>query len=160
MKVQNRKAYLKVLNPTYSDVRLRNNQKLATVAEIVGSNDSATVFAQDSDSAITPSHRVASKDSDKSHRKNLQFDLLESDLTNCQRARLLTFLNDHRDVFSTDLSDLGKTHLYKHKIETLPGSKPVRKQFYRTSPKMLKEIKKKQVDEMLQNDIIEPSNFE
>lgn len=61
VKVQNRKAYLKVLNPTYSDVRLRNNQKLATVAEIVGSNDSATVFALDSDSAITPSHRVASR---------------------------------------------------------------------------------------------------
>lgn len=69
VKVQNRKAYLKVLNPTYSDVRLRCNQKLATVAEIVGSNDSATVFSLDSDSAITPSHRVASKDSDKSHRK-------------------------------------------------------------------------------------------
>lgn len=160
VKVQNRKAYLKVLNPTYSDVRLRNNKKLATVAEIVGSNDSATVFSLDSDSAITPSHRVASKDSDKSHRKsNLQFDLSESDLTNCQRARLLTFLKDHKDVFSTDLSDLGKTHLYKHKIETLPGSKPVRKQFYRTSPQMSKEIKK-QVDEMLQNDIIEPSNSE
>lgn len=70
MKVQSRKAYLKVLNPTYSDVRLRNNQKLATFAEIVGSNDSATVFSLDSDSAIIPSQRVASKDSDKSHRKS------------------------------------------------------------------------------------------
>lgn len=70
VKVQNRLTYLKVLNPTYSDVRLRNNQKLATVAEIVGSNDSATVFSLDSDCAITPSQRVASKDSDKSHRKS------------------------------------------------------------------------------------------
>lgn len=114
VKVQNRLTYLnlKVLNPTYIDVRLKNNQILATVAEIVGTNGSATVFFLDSDSVMTPSHRVASKYSDKSHRKsNLQFDLSESYLTNCQRTRLSTFLNDLRDVFSTDSSDLNKTHL-------------------------------------------------
>lgn len=113
VKVQNRLTYLKVLNPTYSDARLKNNPILATVAEIVGTNDSATVFFLDSDSVMAPSHRVAFKYSDKSHRKsNLQFDLSESYLTNCQRARLSTFLNDLRDVFSTDLPDLNKTHLY------------------------------------------------
>lgn len=114
VKVQNRLTYLnlKVLNPTYSDARLKNNQILATVAEIVGTNGSATVFFLDSDSVMTPSRRVASKYSDKSHRKsNLQFDLSESYLTNCQRTRLSTFLNDLRDVFSTDSSDLNKTHL-------------------------------------------------
>ena len=159
VKVQNRKAYLKILNPTYNDVRLRNNQTLATVVDIVSTNDSATVFSLDCDSA-TPSHKVASKDADKSHGKsNLHFDLSESDLTDNQKAHLSEFLKAHRDIFSNDLSDLGKTHLYKHKIETLPGSKPVRKQFYRTSPQMAKEIKK-QVEDMLQNDIIEPSNSE
>ena len=159
VKVQNRKAYLKILNPTYNDVRLRNNQTLATVVDIVSTNDSATVFSLDCDSA-TPSNKVASKDADKSQGKsNLHFDLSESDLTDNQKAHLSEFLKAHRDIFSNDLSDLGKTHLYKHKIETLPGSKPVRKQFYRTSPQMAKEIKK-QVEDMLQNDIIEPSNSE
>lgn len=86
VKVQNRGVYLKVLNLTYYDVRLRNNQKLATVADIVDSNDSATVFSVDSNS-VSPSKRVTSKDFNKSHHKsNLQFDLSESDLTGFQRS--------------------------------------------------------------------------
>ena len=142
MKVQNRKASQKVLNRTYNDVRLRNNQTLATVADILSTNDITTIFSLDCDSA-TPSHKVASKDADKSPGKaNLHFDLSKSDITHNQRAHHSEFLEAHRDLFSTDLSDLGKTHSYIHKIETMPGPKPVRKQFYRTSPQMAKEIKK------------------
>ena len=86
--VQNRKAYLKVHNPTYNDARLRNNQTLATVADITNTNDSATVISLDCESATT-SHKVASKDADKSHGKsNLHFDLSESDSTDNQRAHL------------------------------------------------------------------------
>ena len=55
--------------------------------------------------------------------------------------------------------DLGKTNLYKHKIDTLPGAKPDRKQFYRTSPHVAKKIRS-QIDEMYKHDIIQPSNSE
>ena len=63
--VQNRKAYLKIHNPTYNDARLRNNQTLATVADITSTctNDSATVISLDCESATT-SQKVASKDAD------------------------------------------------------------------------------------------------
>ena len=69
-------------------MRLRNNQTLATVEDIIlSTNDSATVIL-DCDNA-TPSHNVASKDADKSNSKSyLHFDFSESDLTDNQRAHL------------------------------------------------------------------------
>ena len=68
-----------------------------------------------------------------------------------------TSIRYKRTVPNREEEEIGKTSLYKHKIETVQGAKPVRKQFYRTSPEASKEIRK-HVDEMLQNDIIQPSN--
>lgn len=49
--------------------------------------------------------------------------------------------------------------MHKHHIETKPGSRPVRLPFYRTSPLASREIDR-QLQEMLDNDIIQPSNSE
>lgn len=42
-------------------------------------------------------------------------------------------------------------------IQTLPDARPVKMPFYRASPTIQKEIRK-HVDDMLENDITEPSN--
>lgn len=42
-------------------------------------------------------------------------------------------------------------------IQTLQDASPVKMPFYRASPTIQKEIRK-HVDDMLENDIIEPSN--
>ena len=91
-------------------MRLRNNQTLATVADIISTNYSATVISLD---CATPSHEVASKDAEKSHGKlSLHIDLSESDLTDNQRAHFFPeFLKAHKDIFSTDLSGLLNTKL-------------------------------------------------
>ena len=52
---------------------------------------------------------------------------------------------------------MGKTDLYKHVIETEPGKGPVRLPFYRQPPHMRAEIDR-QVNEMLEQGIVEPSN--
>ena len=150
VQVTKRKAYLKVLNPTHSDVRLKTHQVLAKVEEI----DFNNVIPFDDEQTS----EVFSLESDTAESK-LDFDLSESDLSEQHRLELKRFLLNNRDIFSADLSDLGKTNLYKHKIDTLPGAKPVRKQFYRTSPHAAKEIRT-QIDEMLKHDIIQPSNSE
>ena len=65
-------------------MRLRNNQTLATVADIISTNYSATVISLD---CATPSHEIASKDAEKCHDKlNLHIDLSESDLKDNQRV--------------------------------------------------------------------------
>jgi hypothetical protein len=62
-----------------------------------------------------------------------------------------------RNVFATNLQELGKTNLYKHTIDT-GDSKPIKCRPYRTSPAAKREIQK-QIDEMLKNNIIEHSTF-
>lgn len=134
------------MNPTYNDINLTHNQVLATVQELSKSK----VIPLDEE--IVTNINTVSMGTEKSECKSdLQFDLSASDLTEIQKQHLQKFLVGYRDLFSADLSELGKTSLYKHKIETFPGSKPDRKQFYRTSPQTAKEIRR-QVDEMLKHD--------
>lgn len=54
------------------------------------------------------------------------------------------------------MSQIGQSKTYQHQIDT-GNALPVRGPNYRTSTDMKKEIER-QVDEMLQNNIIEPSN--
>ena len=61
-----------------------------------------------------------------------------------------------KDVLSSSLADIGKTNLYKHKIETSPNVTPVRRPFYRQPPNFKAETDK-QVNDMLQQSIIQPS---
>jgi dsDNA-binding SOS-regulon protein len=41
-----------------------------------------------------------------------------SDLNEQQKEILTQFLNQNRNVFATNLQELGKTNLYKHTIDT------------------------------------------
>ncbi|KAK3101592.1 hypothetical protein FSP39_004699 [Pinctada imbricata] len=155
VKVKAHGAYLKVMNPTYQDIRLKRDQVLATVHEL-DSDSEPSIFSFDDRGHKQNQGQGSNKSSGKT---DLQFDLSNADLDEPQKRTLKFFLNGFKDVFSSDLSQLGKVTGHKHKIETIPGSKPVRKQFYRTSPHVAKEIRR-QVDEMLENDIIQPSNSE
>lgn len=83
------------------------------------------------------------------------FALDDSDLSKKNKESLLAFLGQSRDVFARNLSELGTTNVHNHFIGT--GDAPAqRSRFYRTSPQVKAEIER-QVDEMLTNDIIEPS---
>lgn len=92
-------------------------------------------------------------------QKEIHFNLDNADLEPKQKQILLEFLANHRENFALDLTELGRTDLHKHHIETKPGSRPVRLPFYRTSPHASREIDR-QLQEMLDNDIIQPSNSE
>ncbi|CAC5394344.1 unnamed protein product [Mytilus coruscus] len=67
-------------------------------------------------------------------------------------------LGTNRGVFATNLSELGCTDLYSHRVET-GDSPPVRQRFYRQSPAIKAEASK-HIEEMLKYDIIEPSQSE
>ena len=95
--------------------------------------------------------------SNSSSASKLQFDFSRSELSPEQKEILVSRLQNHRSSFAVDISALGKTNVCNHHIETVPGAKPVRRGPYYTTPANRKEIDR-QVDEMIQNDIIEPSN--
>ena len=70
-------------------------------------------------------------------------------------AELITFLLKNKKVFASTLAKLGYASEYYHTIET-NNAKPVALRFYRTSPKIQREIDN-QIEELLKYNIIEPS---
>ena len=65
-------------------------------------------------------------------------------------------LDRHQDVFAKDSSELGLTTLVEHKIET--GNAVPVKQLPRRLSNSLRTVEEDQVEEMLENNIIKPSN--
>ena len=88
--------------------------------------------------------------------KEVGINLDDADLTDTQKQKLYVFLGQNRKVFAKDFSELGKTHLHSHRIETY-DNKPISKAPYRQSPEMRRETER-QTKQMLEDGIIEESN--
>ena len=153
VKVTKGLAYFRVLNPTNQSIVIHRNKVLATVSDI----DPHCVLNLDDPVDIPDINTMTS--SNTANSKAIHFDLSNSDLTNAQKHTLAAFLQQNRDVFATGLHELGQCNKYMHKIETLPNAKPVKMPFYRATPQHQSEINR-QVDDLLQNDIIQESNSE
>ena len=65
-------------------------------------------------------------------------------------------LNSHNDMFATNSGELGLTSVSEHKIET-QDAVPI-KQLPRRLPNALRPVVQEQVSEMLENQVIKPSN--
>lgn len=147
VKIKNLRGYLKVLNPTEKDIKIPYNQLLAVVSEV--DQNSVNQFDAPISSIQTSQNSETNND--------ITFDLKSSNLSENQEKLLSKFLKKHRDVFAKDLAELGKTNVYEHEIDTHPDARPVRMPFYRATPAIQEEIRK-HIDEMLDHNIIEPSN--
>ena len=88
-----------------------------------------------------------------SEQNELQFDL--ESLKPEERDQMSVLLKEYQDIFATNLSEIGLTSQTEHKIET--GDAAPIKQLPRRLPNALKPVVEEQVQEMLQNDVIEPS---
>ena len=87
-------------------------------------------------------------------------ELLERSKRNLSHSQVLeveNFLRRHQNLFASSNFDLGRTAVVKHKINTGPNEKPI-KQGVRRIPLHLSQEVDKQVNEMLEKDVIEPSN--
>lgn len=82
---------------------------------------------------------------------NLKGDSITSEQTDA----LLRLLNEYGDIFSKNDSDLGRTNLITHSIDT-GDAKPIKQQPYWV-PFKQHEIIKEEVDKMLEKGIIHPS---
>ena len=80
---------------------------------------------------------------------------LPDDMTSEQRQQVQELLCRYDDVFSHGTFDMGRTSLVEHTIDT--GSQRPIRQGLRRHPTAYLEIIDKQVDELIQNDFVEPA---
>lgn len=88
--------------------------------------------------------------------ENLTFNISNSNLSAEQCLKLEKFLIQNEDVFSSSLSTIGKTNVFTHRIETVPGAKSVHVNHYRQGP-IQKAETERQTKDMLKQGIIIPS---
>lgn len=84
-------------------------------------------------------------------------DRCKENLSNAQAMQADKFLQRYQHLFASSNFDLGRTSVVKHKINTGPMEKPI-KQGARRIPLHLMQEVDKQVNEMLEKGVIEPSN--
>jgi hypothetical protein len=84
------------------------------------------------------------------------FEESKANLQPDEQIKVAHLLNKYQHVFSKTKSDLGKTGLVKHKINT--GLAPPIKQHPRRLPQVVQEEVNKEVDRLLEAKIIEKSN--
>lgn len=103
-------------------------------------NSGDDVFCHDNISTITCSDRFLH-----------DFDTLSDEERKLAEEVILQF----QDI-SSEKKGLGRTHLVTHKIDT-GDHPPIKQRYYPMSPDKLAEVNK-QLDQMLQEDVVEPSN--
>ena len=72
-----------------------------------------------------------------------------------QQQEVESLVLDYRDIFAKSKSDLGKTSLFKHEINT--GNNPPIKQRPRRVPLAKQKVEREDVSKMLDTGIIAPS---
>ena len=79
----------------------------------------------------------------------------QENLTSEQSEQVKTLLMKHKDVFAKNKTDLGRTDIVKHKINT--GTAAPVKQHPRRLPLSKRELVREEISKMLKQGIIEPS---
>ena len=128
---------VQLLNPTKESVKLKKGT-------VVGYMEGIDIDPRDSNASNTVAENDAMENWDFSH--------LEKD----QQITMERFLQENRDIFARDLMDIGLTNKVEHHIDT--GNAAPIKQLPRRLPHVLKQVVDTQVQQMLETDVIEPSN--
>ena len=143
------KSVFRILNPTDKPIYLPRRFVLAKVEEF----DPHSV--QQLDDKISAKVNIINKQP-TTCRENLEFDLTHSDIPENKKIRLKQFLKENKQVFASNLKELGQTDRYRHRIETVDNAPGVKMPFYRQPPHLQKETDR-QITELLENKIIVPS---
>ena len=132
-------AQCMVLNPSNAPFHLKHDTMIGQVYDL---DDSFDITNIDCDENVQSLSRVETDNNDFPQTQDLgdlpqdlNIDLSNSDLDEHQKQRLLQFIARNRKVFANNLSELGSTSVYKHKIETTDDI-PVRSRHYRMSKEM------------------------
>ena len=148
-----------VFNPTSVPIQLQRDTAIGTVTQLDKDFDIEPLTETHTAphvGQVNTSDNVSPTNTDITQELNI--DLEKSNLTNDQKQRLYHFLKQNRTVFATNMSELGSTNVYQHKIDTI-NETPVTSRHYRMSQEM-KDLVEIEIAEMLKHKIIEPSTTE
>ena len=132
------------INPTRKPVTLYRGATLGTFSQ---TDESLQVFSLSTKIEPTKESQVEVPD--------VPVDLANADLTDSQKTELQRLINEYRDVFALSPQELGRTNLVQHHINT-GDHPPIRQRAYRV-PEAQKRRIEQCIDEMLEQDIIQPS---
>ncbi|CAC5358979.1 Retrovirus-related Pol polyprotein from transposon 297,Retrovirus-related Pol polyprotein from transposon 412 [Mytilus coruscus] len=141
----------KVLNPTSKPVKLFKDTNIGTFEEI------DKVLDEEYNSDVVPTSHVVNslcEGISKEMMQDVQVDWEQ--LSNSEQEQLSELLNEFSDIFAKSDSDLGKTNLVSHSIDT-QGHGAVKQRPYRVPFSQREEIRT-QIQDMLDRDIIRPSH--
>ena len=148
------KVCMEMFNPSEEDVVLHKDTHAALVHPVEVEDD--LMKEEASDEVLRKSMvREVSRQSPLPKELRDMYEETQYDLSKAEKRQLSRLLGKHRDVFQLEGDSLGRTSLVKHDIHTI--GPPIR-QPPRRFPIGLREEGEKQIKEMLDKDVIEPSN--
>ena len=163
---EDRVVTLVVQNHGTDSVRLKEGIWLGTVTPIdlvtaggdgttIGESSAAPECSEDTETAVR--RLECDYDSQEARITQLfaQLDMKTGHLTPVEQQQLETLLASYADVFALESSELGTTGVVTHSIET-GEQRPIRQQVRRT-PFALRAKVDTLIQEMLEQDVIEPS---
>lgn len=135
----------RILNPTNAPITIYRCSTMGTFTRAAGS-----LCAITTDDVKTPSPSTLSEDTNK-----VPLDLSDTPLTESEKTRLTTLINEYRDIFALSPTELGRTGLVKHCIDT-GDHPPIKQRPYRVSATQ-RTLIEEHVFDMLTRGIIQPS---
>ena len=148
-----------IMNPTQSPISVEAGLTIAKISSMASTSTLCSIDPPSKSSvsinSINLKHAKGKLQSELIDvAKELGVNLDNSGLNETQKKDFLAFIGAYRDAFAKSIKELGLCNKYEFEIDT-GDSVPVKKRFYRISPKAKKEINR-QMEEMLDNDIIKP----
>ncbi|XP_062588198.1 uncharacterized protein LOC134249845 [Saccostrea cucullata] len=138
-----------VFNPTKETIILKKNARVASLQTIDSVLDCKSIQNEESDLKLTDAQALPE------HLRQL-LDQVSSNFTEHQSQMLKSVLVHYSDVFIEPGGSLGRTDLVKHTINT-GDARPI-KLPPRRLPIHQKKVAEQEIDKMLKEDVIEPSN--
>jgi len=166
VRINNSMGYTFVTNLTSRPIRLIRRSKIGSFEEFNDDMVKVNLRRVELEQQVLRQFKIENIDG-KDHMKSLNMDDDECNrwmnslkfgekLKNSQCNSLKTLIKKYGDIFVHNTGDLGRTTNVKHRIDT-GDALPIKQRAYRVSFFEREKIRK-QVDEMLENDIVEHSN--
>ena len=146
---------VKIMNPGATSKSIRQKTTIAEIRTLGLGEQLHTMNKEDTDKVMSSTVRDHATTDAPEDFKGM-FDLSKSTFSDTEKETLMSLLWNYQDIFAAPGSTLGCTDLMQFEMELKEDAVPFKARPYRSNPLVRKEIKR-QVQEMLDKDIIEPS---
>ena len=167
---QNKTKLLRIINPSSEAIKLTKNAVVCELEACETVNKALSgprcpsvahgVLSGQMHSALAENGQDESEPSPtRGESKIITAEMVKTDsnlLDRDDKVQLDDLLHDYSDVFAVDGSKPGRTSMVQHRIDLVTGARPF-KQPFRRVPLHLQDELDRQVDEMLEQGVIEPS---